>query len=394
MGKMSWDRTALLAAAFSLCSVLCAEGSAGRKKFVRGNLADKTAAVKDASPSEAAVLSRAAVDFAVENRELLGDDRDLAALAVAGVLALPAEAVSGASPEEKERIEEQLLALFNLYGDTVKISVLNRLSPCGIPTERFSETLDSFMGDEANASRSGALVRAAVAALGEIGTENSFTVLYGCLDSPRWAPYRKEIGQAAGRLSEKAFSEVVGIIRRGDTAECRRIFDMICQNKTVSQVFQAETAENTLSQTIYIAEKASSADSELVALQLDSLRILTESEWTRASKTVTAFFDTAVSEYESGGMGESDFIEVIAGTARTAPMDAARIFSGYLAKLNQSMESASGRKPAEKVVLTIISALGGIGDKYAFDSLLSVTYYNYPDHVIAAARDALAELKW
>ena len=50
--------------------------------------------------------------------------------------------------------------------------------------------------------------------------------------------------------------------------------------------------------------------------------------------------------------------------------------------------------PAESVVLAIISALGTVGDKNAFDALLGVTYYEYSDSVIAAARDALAKLKW
>lgn len=49
---------------------------------------------------------------------------------------------------------------------------------------------------------------------------------------------------------------------------------------------------------------------------------------------------------------------------------------------------------SENLVLAIIKSLGAIGDKNAFDALLGVTYFEYSDSVIAAARDALAKLKW
>jgi hypothetical protein len=64
----------------------------------------------------------------------------------------------------------------------------------------------------------------------------------------------------------------------------------------------------------------------------------------------------------------------------------------YLDSLNKEMEK--GTVPSKQVVLAVITALGGLGDKTAFDYLLYVTYLEYPEEVIAAARDALAKLKW
>ena len=49
---------------------------------------------------------------------------------------------------------------------------------------------------------------------------------------------------------------------------------------------------------------------------------------------------------------------------------------------------------SETIALALIGALGRIGNKSSFDTLLYVTYVNYPEPVIAAARDALARLKW
>jgi hypothetical protein len=48
----------------------------------------------------------------------------------------------------------------------------------------------------------------------------------------------------------------------------------------------------------------------------------------------------------------------------------------------------------EAIILAIINALGELGDKAAFDSLLYVSYLNYPDRIQASARDALNRLRW
>ena len=65
-----------------------------RIHFVKGAIADKTAAVRESSGEDAAFLSKQAIDFALEHKALLGNDRDLDALALAGVLALPADSVA------------------------------------------------------------------------------------------------------------------------------------------------------------------------------------------------------------------------------------------------------------------------------------------------------------
>ena len=53
-----------------------------------------------------------------------------------------------------------------------------------------------------------------------------------------------------------------------------------------------------------------------------------------------------------------------------------------------------GTPVASEIVLAVINTLGAIGDKSAFDSLLAVTYLNYEESVLTAARDALSGLRW
>ncbi|MDE5898971.1 MAG: hypothetical protein K2H09_06895, partial [Treponemataceae bacterium] len=357
-------------------------------------LADKPAAVREASGDEAAALSRTAVAFAIENKALLGNDRELAALAVAGILSLPADNVDSLTQEEKDGICDDFLNLYTLFDDTtVKIAVLNRIAVLKLPEDRFTELLNEFMKKAKPASENGALLKAVVSALGDVGNQDSFVILCQLLNDSAWSEFAPEIASAAGGLLEQSLPQAVSLIQKGTAADCRKIFDLAVQNGAIPYSFKAHIAENVLSRAIYIAENSRSAGREVVSLQMDSFRALESWKWTRAAQTALRFFDAAKAEFDAKSLSENDFTAVISGIAALAPMGAPQALSAYLMQLNK-LKEANLPGPADPVVLAVISSLGAIGDKSAFDSLLAVTYYNYSDAVIAEARNALARLKW
>ena len=71
---------------------------------------------------------------------------------------------------------------------------------------------------------------------------------------------------------------------------------------------------------------------------------------------------------------------------------ASSILSDYLAFFNAQTEQ--GISCSEPVVLAVISSLGNLGNKIAFDNLLYVGYLSYSDEIIEASRVALAGLKF
>ena len=91
-------------------------------------------------------------------------------------------------------------------------------------------------------------------------------------------------------------------------------------------------------------------------------------------------------------MNESQFVTVINSLISIAPVDAVNPLIQYLGELNGQVERDG--TVSQEVALAVINTLGAIGDKSAFDSLLSVTYLNYSEQVLSAARKALAGLKW
>ena len=82
MMKKTLSLIFLMSAVFSVY----AQAQNSRIKFIKGNIADKTAAVREAQDSDAEWITEQAVAFCLENKEVLGNDRDLDGLAVAAVL--------------------------------------------------------------------------------------------------------------------------------------------------------------------------------------------------------------------------------------------------------------------------------------------------------------------
>lgn len=384
---------------FLILSVFCAkimfsEGTENIKNFVRGNLSEKTSAVKAATKDEVEELSKRAIDFAVENKEILGEDRELAALAVSGILAVPQNFADEFSEAEKARLADEFLNLYNIFDDeTVKIAVLTKISKLDISTEKFKETLNGYLTSCNPETENRAILVASIQTIGNIGDSDSFKILMNNAQKPEWQKYQAENEKALGLLCVKAEKELIEIIGSGNTAECRKIFDFVMKNQKNNQIFCAKISESVLARTIYIYENSGSASEEIISLQIDSFSVLRDLKWTRASATTIRFFDVAANEFENAQMNEKFFCLVIEGIAETSPIESVSRLSSYLSKLNKSMEDEKS-KVSEPVVLSLIKTLGAIGDKNAFDSLLAVTYYNYSDTVIAAARDALAKLKW
>ena len=78
--------------------------------------------------------------------------------------------------------------------------------------------------------------------------------------------------------------------------------------------------------------------------------------------------------------------------SKTTPVDAVNTLTAYLEEKKKKKENETDVSSA--IVLSVIKTLGAIGDKSAFDSLLAVTYLDYDESILSAARKALSGLRW
>lgn len=384
-------KTAIFISVLLLYSFCFSQSSKNLKQFIRGNIQDKISSIRNASQEENVSISLMALDFCLQNKAVLEDDRDLDALCLLSLLSLPYNYTDSLSQDEKAEFSEKILEIFNSFSDeNVRIAVLNKISSGKLDSPSFVELLNSFLSDDfQNFSQD--FYKNLISASGEIGNEQTFKILFEKYRDDSYKSFKSELKEAIVKLSDNSVKDITDIISSGNLSDLRFIFEIIVQNEKKTQVFRSQIAENILSASIYITEDNSSLN-ELILLQVEVMKFLAESKWTRGSDTILKFYNLAKNEYTNGIMNTSDFCIVIKAVSETVPIKAVSLFSDYLIELNRQKENDADVQ--EEIVLALISALGAIGDKNAFDSLLSVTYYDYSDEVINKARSALAGLKW
>ena len=370
---------------FLLSSILLANvfGQEYKKKFIKGNITDKTAAVREASGQEGIWLSQKAIDFVLENNDIIGTDRDMDGLAVAAVLSLPNDYVYGLSETEKTKVLEKFINLFEKFSrsNTVQIAVQSKVLSLkeNINTAPFTEVLNKFLQSSTVLSSDSSLLKSVINSLGFIGNNISFSILYNNLNDKRYSAYYPEIEETIKKLIPVSMNEVLQIIHSHDAANTQRIFNLV-KDAEISTTNLCEISENILN------------DSPIISLKFDALAILNSHKWTRASNSVLTFFASAQNDFQNELITEDQFVSLIESLVNISPLDAVTPLIKYLGELNQQLEY--NNSVAQNVVLAVINSLGAIGDKQAFDSLLSVTYLNYPEPVLSAARQALAGLRW
>ena len=365
-------------------------------KFLKGNIADKTSAVREASDTEAIFLANKAIDFCIENKEILGNDRELEGLAVAAILSISPEYAKACSEDDKILLQDELLELYSQFknSSTVQIAVLTKSVALKdyIPTEKITTNLNEYLTKSNVNTEDGTLFRAVFNSLESIGNNETFLILYGLLNNQNYKKYHAQIESTLTALVPKAMNEILALIQNSNTQQVARIFSIIKKNTSISKNNLCEIAQNILSQSIISLEGTSGATVEQIELQLDTLAILSDNRWTRASGTCISYFKLAKRLYNSGDMNEVQFKTVILALANTSPIESVPLLTAYLEDLNNLTEK--GNVVSSDVILAVIKSLGTIGDKSAFDSLLAVTYLNYSEQVLSAARAALSGLRW
>ena len=381
---------------FLMTAVISAYAQTSKIKFIKGNIADKTAAVREASGAEAEWISDQAVAFCLENKESLGNDRELDGLAVAAILSYSPDTVKKQSEAQKQKLTDNLISLFTEFNksSTVQIAVISKSVALkdSLPTASFTALINSYLKTSDVKSADSGVFKACISALESIGNEESFKLLYGFLDNNSYSAYKKEIEKTTIALIPNAMDEVIGLLKGSDIKKIIAVYDLVQKNSQISKKNLCEIAENVLSESILLIDNSSAASPDTIKVQLNALNILSENRWTRASSVALSYFELSKKLYEKKSISEEEFKTVITSLRNIAPLDAVAPLISYLEELNGRTEK--GSPVASEIALAVINTLGAIGDKSAFDSLLAVTYLNYEESVLTAAREALSGLRW
>lgn len=379
-------RVLFVAGALVLASAHTVHGATSAEiRFAKGSIAEKISAVRESAQGGDGALCAHALDFALDAHGVLGADSDLELLvrtAVEGLLQ------TGMNRD----VSARLVNVFRLFSsEPVRSAAID----CFLrsPSAASVSLLNGYVAEQMQAAnKDDAVLKKAVSALGVIGNSASFNVLFVADIGDMWPGQSAALQSAYGMLSHLAEGSILEILSKVPMRQKLRILRSVEQNAAIPQKIKGAVAENALAESILSVKDVLAQEKEQVELQLDSLRLLADYSWTRAAGTVGSYFPIARAEYESGVISPEQFAEVIYNYAALSSSESGQLLSSYLDVLNKDMEEHHA--PDQPVVLAVINALGDLGDKTAFEYLLSVPHLGYPESVRTAAKTALAKLKW
>lgn len=384
--------TASLAFFFIAGTIYSAPASNPKIKFIKGNIQDKIASVKEDAIDNAYSIAQSAVDFVIENIELLKDDRDFAGLAVASVYAYPEKEFS----ENVDLVLGKFGSIFYLIKDqNVRVSILDKLLSVSsaISNDEIVAFINNYLAGASNDKVALTDVeKKSIQVISKIGNDKSFELLYYIYNHDIWPEYRKETKKALISLADKSTGFLMNEIRKADFTEMKLIYSIFIENSELSSTIKSEIAENLLSNSMIIIRDSSKISKELSAFQFNNCSIICHNSWTRGYALVISYFDIAKTEFAAGFLTNEQFATIISYVEKTASKDSVKVLTAYLEELNK--ETEKGNLPASNIASAVIQALGNLGDKSAFDCLLFTTYLNYPEDIVAQARRALSSLKW
>ena len=391
-------KIAFLLIIFSHVLFLCAQNPDNEKliKFIKGNISEKTSAVREASGAESILLALKAIDFSLENKDLLGNDRELEGLAVAAILSISPDYIKNANDSQKSIIVSQFINLFNKFfeSNTVAIATLTKYSSLYeyMQDRQFVETLNFFLKSQEIKKTDESVIKSVLNTLQLIGNSETFLILYSVLNDKDYSNIKNEIENTLVSLAFISQNEIIGLLETADVKDLSQIFKIIKKNSKISKNYICDVSEKVISKSILLLGSSSFVSQEDILVQLEALNNLSDNKWTRASLVAVSYFQFAKKIYNQNLMTETQFESVINCLSNVSPVDAVNPLTAYLEELNRQKENET--EVSSAIVLSVIKTLGAIGDKSAFDSLLAVTYLDYDESILSAARKALSGLRW
>lgn len=380
-------------------SLLFAQELSPKVKFLKGNFEDKQIAVKQAALIGDYKLAYDSLNFCLSSKQILENDSDLENLVLESLNALSQTDVLNANFSEKDEnlnFTSVFSAVFNNFDSDeirTKILILFKENPSvaniALVNNYVSENMQT-------AKEMNSVLLEAIKGLEFYGNSTSFRLLFIADILEVWQDYDEMLEKSYGTLSIYSENEILHILSSVPIEKKISILQKLNKNPKISQKIRGEVAENALSQSInYIGENLntesefSQEDLQLQKLALDTISL---TKWTRASELANKYFEIAKNQYELKNISAEVFAQIIKDISSVATSKTDKILSEYLDFLNKSTEQ--NQAVDMNVVLSVINALGDLGDKAAFDYLLYVTYLDYPEEVTTAARNALSKLKW
>lgn len=369
---------------------LFAQFSENQKSFVAGSVTDKISIIDNLQgESIDFALLGTSLQFCVDNAEILQGSPLLSELLVKTLNAFPDSASEEFFPLLKK-------TYVTFTEREITIPLLRVLSIVSFNDPSVIQDLYSLLRNEVKkdvSQRSNDFLLAVIEVLGSVKDSNLFNSLFPCLFLDLDNEIIVRITEILSNTIQDYKQDAIKVIENGVIKEKRAVFDLAEKNSLTDDFFKAEIAENTLSSTINLSEDGIALRKDSIDLQLDAMRVIKRTSWTRSSLLIATYFNQAQKQYEQSLLTREELIEIIDCITVLASFETGKALTDYLGILNDKTEMTGTFD--EVLLLSVIRSIGKLGEKSAFDNLLFVILYQgYPESIINASKEALAKLNW
>lgn len=375
--------------------VACAQSAdpvtlAYERNFIRASLSSKLELLSDASRITSVNMVQLYIDalsFVLQSYPYLGNDAQLMEIAVS--------AASKASIYQDPAVIPVLRDILNEIPDPkVRIACVGTFS--GLAKGRKDDIAflnDWFAANFLAKNDDEKAFVACVEAIGRIGDPRSFPVLFAAATGNYDTAIAEAASKALNAISEGYTDQILAILGQKDVKKMYAAFSIAMLNDSLPVSDRGRIAETAFAGAVGLIASGTAGNPEtLKSLLRDSMDTLTKLTWAQSSPTVVRYFYLVQGDYKNDASGIELMIPVVRCMGAMGTTEAAQALSIFLGLLNSDTEQKKGYN--EELMLTVIQALGDLGDKSAFDYLLYVGYLDYTETVKKASRDALARLAW
>jgi hypothetical protein len=271
--------------------------------------------------------------------------------------------------------------------------ILVKLGSVGKGNRMIIDNINNYLMGKNLLFRSGenvdyTIISVCISTLMELGDNSSYPALFSVL----YAGYPEVIiNEAQGALElipGNLQQFLVNIITHNPPEEKFAAFTMGVNSDRLTVSQRGQLAELALEQGLASADD----NIDLTAMRYSSVLLLTRLRWTRANALAIRHYYRVQSDYLLNPAQKERFIEAITCLGAVGNSDAALVLGLQLGLINARTESTGTYDP--EITMAIVQSLGKIGYNAAFDHLLNVSNLSYPEEIQAAAREAVARLKW
>jgi hypothetical protein len=185
---------------------------------------------------------------------------------------------------------------------------------------------------------------------------------------------------------------LVGVIKGRPLPEKKLALQMAVDSDQLTDEQKAQVAELGLDIGLHSGASDAAGKGLLRDMRFQAAAPLGARKWSHATGLLIEHLDNSIGEFDKGLVDRNHLLDAIGTLGAMNTHEASVRLTQFLVLINSYTEK--GKAYDEQVVFAVLTNLGALADKVAFDDLMYTQYLNYSTGVKKAARTALDKLKW